>query len=142
MPNVYALLGYIFGAITDEKILVDMITQNEKKNRTVDLTFTIPRLKYKKTMKVIDQISHELGKISVFSDVDVAKLSLTGIGMRSHSKVAFRMFKTLGEEDIIIKMITTSEIKISIIIDEKHLKIATKSLRKSFNLDKSLFDKI
>lgn len=134
--------GYLFGALTDAKILVDMITQNGKKNHSVDLTFTIPRLKYKKTMKVIEQIAHQLGEISVFSDLNVAKLSLTGIGMRSHSKVGYTMFKALGEQNIIIKMITTSEIKISIIIDEQHLKLATKSLRQTFNLDRYLLDKV
>ena len=138
IPHQPGIEGYILKAISDANILVDMITQTEKNSDTIDLTFTIPRMKCKKTLKVIQEMLPKLGQVSVTSHVNVAKLSLTGIGIRSHSNVAYTMFKALGDQGIIIKMITTSEIKISIIIDEKYLKIASHALRKAFDLGKFL----
>ena len=128
--------GRIIEKISCENIEVDMIAQNATANETIDFTFTVPRREHQKALTLIDELKNELGDFSVKSNAKVAKLSLVGVGMRSHTGVASTMFRALGDANINIQMITTSEIKISVIIDESLLEQGIKAVHKAFELDK------
>lgn len=129
--------GYILGKIGEAHIEVDMIAQNANPQGTIDFTFTIGRRDHQKTLKIIEDLKLEMGELTVKSNAKVAKLSLVGIGMRSHTNVGSTMFNALGRADINIQMITTSEIKISVIIDETQLEKGVKAIHKAFELDKT-----
>lgn len=135
VPNRAGIEGQILGLVSDANIEIDMIAQNATNKESNDFTFTLHRKDFPKTLKVIQQLADELGA-TVNSNTKVAKLSLVGIGMRSHSGVASKMFKTLGDEGINIQMITTSEIKISVVIDEERLEQAVHAVHTAFELDK------
>jgi aspartate kinase len=136
VPTQAGIEGQILGLISDAHIEIDMIAQNAADKETNDFTFTLHRKDHPKALKIIQQLADELGIASVKSNTKVAKLSLIGIGMRSHSGVASKMFQALGNAAINIKMITTSEIKISVVIDEESLERGIQAVHTAFELDK------
>jgi aspartate kinase len=126
----------ILGPVAEANIDVDMIIQNQGINGTTDFSFTVHRNEYQKTMDVINnKIKPSLGTVDVHGDTKICKVSVVGIGMRSHVGIASLMFETLSKEGINIQMISTSEIKISVVIDDKYMELAVRSLHKAFGLD-------
>lgn len=141
VPNRAGMEGQILSLISEANIEIDMIAQNATDRETTDITFTVQRKDYPQTLKLIEQMAAELNALSIKSNPNVAKLSLVGIGMRSHAGVASTMFKALGSKDINIQMITTSEIKISVVIDEKMLEKGIHAVHEAFELDKLTIEK-
>ncbi|MFL0802007.1 MAG: aspartate kinase [Agarilytica sp.] len=137
VPDSPGVASKVLSAIGDANIEIDVIVQNVAANQSNDLTFTVHRNDLKRGKEVLTAVSAELGAREVLSDDKIAKVSIVGVGMRSHAGVASTMFKTLAEEGINIQMITTSEIKISVIIDEKYLELAVRALHTAFGLDKN-----
>ena len=125
----------ILGPIGEANVEVDMIVQNIAKDDTTDFTFTVHRNDYKKALGLLQKIAVELGAREVESTDDIVKISLVGVGMRSHAGIAGEMFGALAKEGINIQMISTSEIKISVVVDEKYLELGVRSLHKAFGLD-------
>ena len=136
IPNRAGIEGEILSKVSQANIEIDMIAQNATNTVHTDITFTVQRKDFPKTLKLMQQLADELGAVSVKSNNQVAKLSLVGLGMRSHTGVATTMFKALGDSNINIQMITTSEIKISVIIDEECLERGVKAVHDAFELDK------
>ena len=136
MPQKIGLEGYLLGKLAAANIEVDMIAQNATGQNSVDFTFTMQRREHSKALKLIEELSTEWGAITLRTNPKVAKISLVGIGMRSHTGVAETMFKALGDAGISIQMITTSEIKISVVVDEIHLEQGVKAIHQAFELDK------
>jgi aspartate kinase len=136
VPNRPGIEGIILGAISDANIEIDMIAQNATNKETADFTFTLQRKDHVKALQILEQVMAKLDGVSVKSNAKVAKLSLVGIGMRSHSGVASKMFSALGSIGINIQMITTSEIKISVVIDEDRLTEGARAVHQAFELDK------
>ena len=126
----------ILGPIGDAKIEIDMIVQNVGSNGLADFTFTVSRSTLKKALKVIDNNKKNMGYDSYSSKNNIVKVSLVGVGMRSHAGIASKMFKCLAKNKVNIRMISTSEIKISVVIDQKNLEIAVQALHNEFKLDK------
>jgi aspartate kinase len=135
VPDHPGIAHQILGPIADRNIEVDMIVQNVGQDDTTDFTFTVNRTDYDKAMGILEKISQELGARTVEGDNKIVKLSIVGVGMRSHAGIASSMFETLAKEGINIQMISTSEIKISVVIDEKYLELATRALHEKFGLD-------
>jgi aspartate kinase len=136
VPDRPGIAYQILGPISDANIEVDMIIQNQSVDGKTDFTFTVPRGEYEKSLKIIDgQVKPHLGASNVVGDAKVSKVSVVGVGMRSHVGIASQMFRTLSEESINIQMISTSEIKISVLIDEKYMELAVRSLHKAFGLE-------
>jgi aspartate kinase len=130
-PGVaYSILGPISGA----NIEVDMIVQNISEDNTTDFTFTVHRNDYPKALELLKETSEILGAREVHGDESIVKISLVGVGMRSHAGIAATMFETLAHEGINIRMISTSEIKVSVVVDEKYLELGVRSLHEAFNL--------
>jgi aspartate kinase len=127
----------IFGAISKKRILVDMIIQNTSHDGFTDMTFTVPRADLEQTLAILDSVKDEIGAQSVQHDLNVAKVSVVGVGMRNHSGVASTMFQALRDDNINIKLISTSEIKITCLIDEKYVELAVRALHSVFGLDKA-----
>lgn len=136
VPNQAGVEGQILGLVSDANIEIDMIAQNATAKETTDFTFTLQRKDYPKIIQIIQQFADKLGVASVRSNAKVAKLSLVGVGMRSHTGVASKMFHALGNVGINIQMITTSEIKISVVIDEESLEAGVRAVHEAFELDK------
>lgn len=136
VPDKPGIAARIFGAIGAANILVDMIIQNVSQGDLTDLSFTIPRADLPKAVDLANRIARDIGAKSVEVKDQIAKVSLVGVGMRSHSGVAARMFETLSREGINIMMISTSEIKISCVIEEKSMDPALRALHKAFGLEK------
>ncbi|MBL3558128.1 MULTISPECIES: aspartate kinase [Marinobacter] len=126
----------ILQPISDANIEVDMIVQNVGADNRTDFTFTVHRNDFKRAQGVLQKVSDELGAREVSGDSKIAKVSIVGVGMRSHAGVATKMFAALSNEGINILMISTSEIKISVVIDEKYLELAVRALHSAFELDK------
>jgi aspartate kinase len=127
----------IFGPLAEADISVDMIVQNVSADgETANITFTLQRKDLKRALEVLDQVRDKVGFREVTSSSDVAKVSVVGIGMRSHAGIAARMFKTLADKSINIQAITTSEIKISVLIDEAYTELAVRALHSAYGLDK------
>jgi aspartate kinase len=126
----------IFASIAAKRILVDMIVQNTSQEGLTDMTFTVHRADLDQTMKLLEQVKEEIGSVDIHHDSQVAKVSVVGVGMRNHSGVATKMFETMRDENINIKLIATSEIKITCLIDEKYIELAVRSLHHAFGLDK------
>jgi len=124
----------ILGPIADLNIEVDVILQNIGENGLTDFTFTVHRDEYQRVLDFLTEHQEELGAESIAGDNRIVKLSIIGVGMRSHAGIASRMFKTLSEQNINIRMITTSEIKISVVIDENFLELGVRSLHEEFEL--------
>ena len=127
----------ILGAVADANIEVDMIIQNVGAEGTTDFSFTVPRGDYRQTLDLMNGLKESLGAAEVNGDDTVCKVSIVGVGMRSHSGVAATMFRSLAEEGINIQMISTSEIKVSVLIDEKYMELATRVLHKAFGLERA-----
>lgn len=136
MPRQIGMEGRILERVSEAHIEIDMIAQSTTAQGTFDFTFTVHRREHSKALKIIEDLAQEVGAGSVKTNAKVAKLSLVGIGMRSHTGVASLMFKTLGEAGINIQMITTSEIKISVVVDETHLEHGVRAIHRAFELDK------
>jgi len=135
VPDTPGVASRILAPIGQANIEVDVIVQNVAADNTTDLTFTVNRTDMEKAKVVLDQVAKELGAREVVTDDSIVKLSIVGVGMRSHAGVAASMFQTLATENINIQMITTSEIKISVIIEERYLELAVRSLHTAFGLD-------
>ena len=135
VPDKPGIAYQILGAVADANIEVDMIIQNVGKEGTTDFSFTVPRGDYQRTLNILNEVQKNIGAQIVDGDNTVCKVSIVGVGMRSHVGVASTMFRTLAEEGINIQMISTSEIKVSVLIDEKYLELATRVLHSVFGLD-------
>ncbi|MES2150906.1 MAG: aspartate kinase [Pseudomonadota bacterium] len=137
VPDKPGVAYHILGPVADANIEVDMIIQNQSVDGKTDFTFTVSRGEYAKAMAVLEGVKSDIGAASVTGDAKVSKVSVVGVGMRSHVGVASQMFRTLSEEGINILMISTSEIKISVLIDEKYMELAVRALHKAFDLEKA-----
>ncbi|EGB13570.1 aspartate kinase [Pseudodesulfovibrio mercurii] len=125
----------IFSPLAEKKILVDMIVQNPSKDGLTDMTFTVPRADVKATINTLEKLKYEIGYEELSSNLNVAKVSIIGVGMRNHSGVASKAFRALADENVNILMISTSEIKITCLIDDKYTELAVRTLHKAFNLE-------
>jgi aspartate kinase len=135
VPDKPGIAARIFGPVAESHINVDMIIQNMSQAALTDLSFTVPRADLKKAVPIIQAVAKDIEAKTVSVTEAIAKVSLIGVGMRSHSGVAAKMFEVLSREGINIMMISTSEIKISCVIDEKYLELAMRSLHSAFDLD-------
>jgi aspartate kinase len=135
VPDRPGIAYAILGPIADANIDVDMIIQNASVEGMTDFSFTVPRGDYQKAMDIAQKVQKHIDARAIVGDNRVAKVSMVGVGMRSHVGIASQMFRTLAEEGINIQMISTSEIKISVVIDEKYLELAVRVLHKAFGLD-------
>ncbi len=136
VPDRPGIAYQILGPIADANIDVDMIIQNQSVDAKTDFTFTVPRAEYQKALDLLKKsVQAHIGAKDILGDAKVSKVSVVGVGMRSHVGVASKMFRTLSEEGINILMISTSEIKISVVIDEKYMELAVRALHKAFELD-------
>ncbi|MFW6235317.1 MAG: ACT domain-containing protein, partial [Desulfovibrionales bacterium] len=132
-PGVAATL---FEPISNNGIVVDMIVQNPSREGRTDMTFTVTRGDLDQTLAILEKIKDEIGARAILSDPTVAKVSIIGVGMRNHSGVAAIAFSTMRNENINIQIISTSEIKISCLIQEKYTELAVRALHEVFGLDK------
>jgi len=137
VPDMPGIASKILAPIAHENIEIDMIIQNISAKGTTDFTFTVHRNDFLKAKKILATIAVELGAKEVSGDDRIVKVSIVGVGMRSHAGIASTMFKALAEEGINIQMISTSEIKISVVVDEKYLELAVRTLHAAFNLDEA-----
>ena len=136
VPDKPGIAYQILGPVSDANIEVDMIIQNQSVEGKTDFTFTVPRGEHAKAMQVLAaNVQQQIQATGIIGDNKVSKVSVVGVGMRSHVGVASHMFKTLTEEGINIQMISTSEIKISVLIDEKYMELAVRSLHKAFGME-------
>jgi aspartate kinase len=134
VPDEPGIASRLFLPLSEESITVDMIIQNVSHEGYTDLTFTVPHGDFKKALKTVERTSKEIGAAGVLTDESIAKVSIVGVGMRSHSGVASKMFQVLSQEGINIQMISTSEIKVSCIIDAKYTELAVRVLHEAFGL--------
>lgn len=137
VPDKPGIAYQILGPVADANIDVDMIIQNTSVDGKTDFTFTVGRGDYQRAMDILNQSDGHGNVQTVLGDPKVSKVSVVGVGMRSHVGVASKMFRTLSEEGINIQMISTSEIKISVLIDEKYMELAVRALHKAFELDQA-----
>ncbi len=135
VPDTPGIAYRILGPVGEANIEIDMIVQNVGADGLTDFTFTVNRPDYRKVMSVLERIAHDIGAREVSGDDKIAKVSLVGVGMRSHAGVAAKMFETLARESINIQMISTSEIKISVVVQEKYMELAVRALHTAFDLD-------
>jgi aspartate kinase len=137
VPDVPGVAAKLFKPIADANIVVDMIIQTSSTDKGhADVAFTVPKTDFTRALQIVGRTVRELGGKEVVADENIAKVSIVGVGMRSHSNVATKMFSALAEEGINIHMISTSEIKISCIIDSKYTELAVRALHDAFDLDK------
>jgi aspartate kinase len=132
VPDRPGLAAQIFGPIAEARIVVDMIIQNASEDGTTDLTFTVPKIDHKKALSIVEKTLPAVHAKGVQVDTDIAKVSVVGVGMRTHAGVAAKMFEVLAREGINIEMISTSEIKISVVIDAKYTELAVRVLHEAF----------
>jgi aspartate kinase len=135
VPDQPGVASAILGPIADANIEVDMIVQNVAEDASTDFTFTVHRNDYEKALSLLQQTCEKLGAREVIGDSRIVKISLVGVGMRSHAGIAATMFRALANEGINIRMISTSEIKISVVVDEKYLELGVRALHSAFGLD-------
>jgi len=135
VPDMPGIAAQIFEPILQAGIVVDMIVQNTSEEGFTDLTFTVPKVDFQKTMRSVGEVAGKIGAEKVLGDEEIAKVSIVGVGMRNHAGVAQRMFHGLASENINIMMISTSEIKISCVIEEKYTELAVRVLHKVFGLE-------
>ena len=135
VPDMPGVASQILGPIADVNIEVDMIVQNVGLDNSTDFTFTVNRSDYDKALAVLQKTAKDIGAKDVSGDNTIVKISVVGIGMRSHAGIANTMFKALADENINIQMISTSEIKISVVVAEKHLELGVCTLHTTFGLD-------
>jgi aspartate kinase len=136
VPDQPGVASKIFTPLSEAGIVVDMIIQNASEDGKTDLTFTVPKTDLKQATRIVEKLAQEIGIHRVETAPDIAKVSIVGVGMRSHAGVATRTFSVLAQEGINIQMISTSEIKISVVIDEKYAELAVRSLHEVFELHK------
>ena len=136
VKDIPGIASRILGPISDAGIEVDMIVQNVAADMSTDFTFTVRRDDYDEATKILKKVANDIDAREVSGDNKIAKLSMVGVGMRSHAGVASKMFRILADESINILMISTSEIKISVVISEKYLELATRALHSAFDLAK------
>jgi aspartate kinase len=134
-PDTPGIAFKILGPVSDANIEVDMIVQNVGADGATDFTFTVHRNDFAKAKEALKQAAEELGNPEIIGDDKIAKISLVGVGMRSHAGVASKMFQTLAAEGVNITMISTSEIKVSVVVAEKYLELAVRALHQAFELD-------
>jgi aspartate kinase len=132
VPDRPGLAAQIFSPIAEANIVVDMIIQNASEDGTTDLTFTVPKADYKKAIALVEKTASVIQAKGVTVDPNIAKVSIVGVGMRTHAGVAAKMFQLLAREGVNIEMISTSEIKISVVIDEKYTELAVRILHDAF----------
>ena len=138
VPDTPGIAYNILGAVADANIEVDVIIQNISKDGKTDFSFTVHRNDYAKTVDLLKaKVLPALGAAEIVGDAKICKVSIVGIGMRSHVGIASKMFRSLSEEGINIQMISTSEIKTSVVIDEKYMELAVRALHKAFDLDQA-----
>ncbi|TGG95154.1 aspartate kinase [Natronospirillum operosum] len=135
VPDLPGVASRILGPVSAANIEVDMIVQNISEDGSTDFTFTVHRNDFRRTESILKNITDDLGAREVLGDDRIAKVSIVGVGMRSHAGVASRMFDALAAESINIQLISTSEIKISVVIEEKYLELAVRALHSAFGLD-------
>ena len=136
VPDKPGVAYQILGVVADSNIDVDMIIQNQGVDGSTDFTFTVHRNEYSKTMELLkNKVQGSVQAREVQGDTNVCKVSIVGIGMRSHVGIASLMFRTLSEEGINIQMISTSEIKVSVLIDDKYMELAVRALHRAFELE-------
>ncbi|MCP5326200.1 MAG: aspartate kinase [Oceanospirillaceae bacterium] len=135
VPDIPGVASKILGPVSAANIEVDMIVQNVAADGNTDFTFTVHRNDYKKTLNILQDVAKQLGAREVKGANDIAKVSMVGVGMRSHAGVASKMFECLANENINIQIISTSEIKISVVISEKYMELAVRALHTAFGLD-------
>ncbi len=135
VPDIPGIAAAVFGPLSEHGIVVDMIVQNTSQDGHTDMTFTISRKDLQHTLEIMDEVVKKIGADKVMHDVSVAKVSAIGVGMRNHAGVATRAFSALTQEGINILMISTSEIKITILIQEKYVELAVRILHDTFGLD-------
>jgi len=134
VPDKPGIASLLFSPLSNANITVDMIIQNVSHDGLTDMTFTVPKADYKKALKIVEESAKQIGAAGTQSDENIAKVSIVGVGMRSHSGIASKMFQTLSSEGINIQMISTSEIKVSCIIDAKYTELAIRVLHEAFEL--------
>jgi aspartate kinase len=134
VPDQPGVAYSILGPIANANIEVDMIIQNIAQDDTTDFTFTVHRNDFRKAKEILENTARELGAREVIGDDKIVKISIVGVGMRSHAGIASTMFEALAREGINIRMISTSEIKISVVVDEKYLELGVRTLHEAFNL--------
>jgi aspartate kinase len=134
VPDIPGIASKILKPVSEKNIEVDMIVQNIGVDNCTDFTFTVHRNDFKKALSILEQVCADLGAKRVVGDDGIAKVSIVGVGMRSHAGVASKMFDSLSQEGINIQMISTSEIKISVVIDEKYMELAVRALHSAFDL--------
>ena len=136
VPDKPGVASDILGAVTEANIEIDMIVQNVGEDGTTDFTFTVHRGDFETALRLLTKTGEKLGARKVYGDNSIVKLSLVGVGMRSHAGIASTMFSALAKESINIRMISTSEIKISVVVDEKYLELGVRTLHSAFGLEK------
>jgi aspartate kinase len=134
VPDRPGIAAQVFGSVASRNIVVDMIVQNISRDGFTDISFTLPRGDHARAQTALEEIAHKVGAQGVVTDERVAKVSIVGVGMRSHSGVAARMFATLSKEGINIQMISTSEIAVSCVIEDKYAELAVRALHDTFQL--------
>ena len=134
VPDQPGIAAKILGPISRSNIEIDMIVQNVAWDNTANFTFTVHRNDFKRALEILENTANKLGATTVNGDDSIIKLSLVGVGMRSHAGIASQMFETLADEGINIRMISTSEIKISVVVDEKYLELGVRALHEKFGL--------
>jgi aspartate kinase len=138
VPDQPGVAHLILGPIAEANIDVDMIIQNVAADgKSTDFTFTVHRNDYERGLEILQKVAGEMGASEVSGDPKIVKISLVGVGMRSHAGIASTMFETLAKEGINIKMISTSEIKVSVVVDEKYLELGVRALHEVFQLDQA-----
>jgi aspartate kinase len=137
VPDRPGVASNILGPIADANIEVDMIVQNVAEDKTTDFTFTVHRNDYKKALEIMANTCQALGGRKITGDDQIVKVSIVGVGMRSHAGIASKMFQALAREGVNIRMISTSEIKISVVVDEKYLELAVRTLHEAFGLEQA-----
>jgi aspartate kinase len=134
VPDQPGVAYKIVGPAGEANIEVDMIVQNIAEDGSTDFTFTVNRSDYNRALNILNKTANELGAREVVGDERIVKISLVGVGMRSHAGIASKMFAALSQEGINIQMISTSEIKISVVVDEKYLELGVRALHEAFDL--------
>ncbi len=136
VPDKPGIAASIFNPISDANIVVDMIIQNTREGNLTDMTFTVPKGDFQQALEIVERTAKDIGAESVVGDKGIAKVSIVGVGMRNHAGVASKMFDILAKHGVNILMISTSEIKVSCVIDEKFTELAVRALHEGFGLDK------
>lgn len=132
VKDVPGVAAELFTPLSDAGIVVDMIIQNVGQDGTTDMTFTVPKDDFSRAMTLTKQVAGKLGATEVIGDESIAKVSVVGLGMKDHAGVAARMFRCLAKEGINLQLISTSEIKISVIVDAKYCELAVRALHAEF----------